>query len=116
MNERINRLAYCLNLNEYQVNKLKTNYDRYNVAKLQKRGGVLYVPYMSHGFLACLKSFLFGVPADLIGQNRVLLRAQRNIKFCANGFHSVRVGRYIYYANAAGQVVSKDEFLDATRI
>ncbi len=115
MNERINMLVDCLNLNAYQAHKLKTNYDKYNISGMQKRGGVLYVPYMSHGLFGAIRAFLFGAPADLIGQNKVLLRAQRNIKFCENGFHCVRVGRYTYYANAAGQVVSKEEFLAATK-
>lgn len=116
MNEHINKLADYLNLNEYQAHKLKTNYDKYNISRLQKRGGILYVPYVSRGLLSNLRALFFGVPADLIGENKILLRAQRNIKFCENGFHSVRVGHYTYYANAAGQVVSKDEFLDATEI
>lgn len=115
MNERINMLVDCLNLNDYQVHKLKTNYDKYNMSGVQKRGGVLYVPYVSRGFLDMVRAFLFGVPADLIGQNKVLLRAQRNIKFCENGFHCVRVGKYTYYANAAGQVISKEDFLAATK-
>ncbi|MBR3781949.1 MAG: hypothetical protein IKL14_00990 [Alphaproteobacteria bacterium] len=115
MNEHINLLADYLKLNDYQSHKLKSGYDKYNVNKIQKRGGVLYVPYVSRGILGMMRALVFGVQADLIGQNKVLLRAQRNIKFYENGFHRVRVGRYTYYANAAGQVVSKDEFLDAVK-
>lgn len=112
MDAHFDRLARNLNLNNYQYNKLKAHYDKYNFARLQKRGGVLYAPYAVHGFWQCVRRFIFGVQADLIGVDRVLLRAQRNIKFCANGFHSVRVGRYTYYANAQGQVISQQEYLE----
>lgn len=115
MKEHINTLADYLNLNEYQANKLKTNFEKYNINKLQKRGGVLYVPYAARGLWGRVAVLLFGRQADLIGENKVLLHAQRNIKFCQNGFHSVRVGRYVYYADSAGQVLSKDEFFNATR-
>lgn len=100
-----------LNLSQYQLNKLKMSYDQYNISRLEKRGGVLYVPYIYHGFFGFLSKILFGVRADLIGKNKTLLRAQRNIKFCANGYHSVRVGKYTYYADADGQAVSKNDFL-----
>lgn len=115
MSERINQLANYLNLNEYQLNKLKINYDKYNIDKLQKRGGVLYAPYASDGFFRGLVFLLLGAPADLIGKSKILLRAQRNIRFCENGFHCVRVGRYVYYANADGMIISKDEFLRAIK-
>ena len=112
MDTHFDRLAHNLNLSHYQSNRLKAHYDRYNFSRLQKRGGVLYAPYAVHGFWQYVRRILLGVRADLIGQNRVLLRNQRNIKFCKNGYHSVRVGRQTYYANALGQVVSQQEFLD----
>ncbi len=111
MHENINKLTALLNLNSYQINKLKDNYAIYNMAGLQKRGGILYAPYLSSGLCGWMVRILFGVRADLIGQNKILLRAQRRIKFYANGYHCVRVGRRVYYADATGQVVSRDEFL-----
>lgn len=111
MHKNTDKLCELLGLSQYQVCKLKTHFERYNFSGLQQRGGVLYAPYAVHGFWQKLARFVFGVRADLIGENRVLLRAQRKIKFCANGYHCVRVGRYVYYANAKGQVVSRDEFL-----
>lgn len=115
MKQKINLLAHNLNLSSYQLSKLMMNYERYNMSRLEKRGGVLYAPYQSVGILGWLIRKLFGVQADLIGENKVLLQAQRNIKFCANGYHCVRVGRHIYYADAMGNVVSRNEFVENMR-
>ena len=112
MDTNFDTLVKMLNLNNYQVNKLKNCLDRYDLSGLQKRGGVLFVPYVEHGVWQRLVRHLFGPRADLIGADRMLLRNQRNVRFCKNGYHSVRVGRYTYYANALGQVVSQQEFLD----
>ncbi len=114
MKQKINSLAYNLNLSSYQSNKLMINYERYNMSRLEKRGGVLYAPYLSIGVWGWIMQRLFGVRADLIGENKTLLHAQRNIKFCANGYHSVRVGRYTYYADGMGNVVSRGEFCENT--
>ena len=110
MHDYIDKLIEILNLTSYQENKIKSNYDRYNVSRLEKRGGVLYAPYIVRGFWERVSCMLFGVRADLIGQNRTLLRSQRNIKFYANGLHCVKVGRYTYYANANGKILSRYEF------
>ena len=115
MYNKIDCLAQNLNLSSYQTNKLKMDYDKYNISRLEKRGGILYAPYVVHGFWGHVSSVFFGRRADLIGYNRMLLRAQRNIKFCANGYHCVKVGRYTYYANAIGDVVSRSEFMRQTR-
>ena len=112
---QINVLAHNLNLTSYQSNKLRLHYDRYNISKLEKRGGVLYAPYQSVGIIGWMVRVLIGTRADLIGENKTLLRAQRNIKFCANGYHCVRVGRYIYYADANGDIVSRAQFVENTR-
>lgn len=111
MQDYANKLIDMLKLSQYQSSKLKTNYDRYNISRLQKRGGVLYAPYATRGVWQYLVRVLCGARADLIGQNKTLLQAQRNIKFCANGYHSVRVGKYTYYADASGRTVSRDEFI-----
>lgn len=115
MYNKIDCLAQNLNLSSYQTNKLKMDYDKYNISRLEKRGGVLYAPYVVHGFLERVYNLFLGRRADLIGQNRILLQAQRNIKFCANGYHCVKVGRYTYYADATGRVVSRNEFIHKTR-
>ena len=112
MHQCVDVLAKNLNLSSYQTTKLKSRYDMYKISKLEKRGGVLFAPYQSSGVLGWFTRILFGVRADLIGENKVLLRAQRNIKFCANGYHSVRVGRYTYYADATGNVVSRSQFIE----
>ncbi len=111
MHENINKLAELLNLSPYQTNKLKDYCGRYNMSGLQQRGGVLYAPYLSRGMYGWVMRMLFGARADLIGKDKVLLRSQRGIKFYANGYHCVRVGRHVYYADATGQVVSQHEFM-----
>lgn len=110
MHNNIHALVHNLNLSEYQENKIKSHYDRYNISRLEKRGGLLYAPYVVHGFWGRVSRVLFGVRADLIAENKTLLQAQRNIKFCANGFHSVKVGKYTYYADARGENISKYDF------
>jgi hypothetical protein len=80
------------------------------MSRLEKRGGVLYAPYVAHGFWGRVSHVLFGARADLIGKNKTLLRAQRKIRFYANGFHCVKIGRYTYYADASGQVMSQQDF------
>ena len=111
MHKNINQLCDLLGLNQYQSSKLKTHYERYNFSRLQQRGGVLYAPYATHGVRQFLEKLLFGARADLIGKNTMLLRARRGIQFCANGYHCVRAGRYKYYADATGRVISRHEFL-----
>jgi len=110
MPETLNHLCQMLSLSQYQTNKLKAHYDRYNIARLQKRGGVLYAPYATRGPWQYVMRILFGARADLIAHDKTLLQAQRNIKFCANGYHCVRVGKYTYYADASGNNVSREEF------
>ncbi len=112
MHDNINKIAQLLNLTMYQSNRLKCNWERYDMTGLQKRGGVLYAPYVVNGLVGRIWAMVIGKRADLIGPDRILLRAQRGIKFCANGYHCVRVGRYVYYANACGQIISRDEFMD----
>ena len=115
MHDNINKLSELLNLTSYQANKLKDHHERYNMSSLQKRGGLLYAPYASRNIFTYIKRIFLGTPADLIGQNKILLRAQRGIKFNANGYHCVRVGRYTYYADATGHTVSKSEFIRNTK-
>ena len=85
-NSNINNLVVYLRLTPYQSQMLEHNIDKYNVGRVVKRGGVLYVPYMSRGILGWIKSIFFGVQADLIGPNKVLVRNRRNIRFFKNGY------------------------------
>ncbi|MBR4891858.1 MAG: hypothetical protein IKZ34_01595 [Alphaproteobacteria bacterium] len=111
MHDYITKLSENLNLTRYQENRLRLHYDKYNVSRLEKRGGLLYAPYVAHGVFGRVSRMFFGVRADLIGKNKTMLQAQRNIKLCANGFHCVKVGRYTYYADSNGKVISQHEFL-----
>ena len=112
MHKNINQLCELLGLNQYQSGKLKMHYDRYDFSRLQQRGGVLYAPYATRGVRQFIENLLFGVRADLIGKNTMLLRARRGIQFCANGYHCVRAGQYTYYADAMGRVISRREFME----
>ncbi len=111
MHDFIDNVTQNLNLSSYQASKVKSNYDKYNVSRLEKRGGLLYAPYIVHGFWGRISRALFGVRADLIGQNETILSAHRNIKFGANGYHCVKIGRYTYYADSTGKTVSYDDYV-----
>ena len=51
MHDYMDKLLHNLNLTSYQENKIKSHCDRYNMSRLEKRGGLLYAPYVVHGFL-----------------------------------------------------------------
>lgn len=108
----IEKLSEILNLSPYQRQCLQTN--EYNLGRLQKRGGVLYAPYRASGFWRGISRIVRGAPADLIGKNKMLLRGQRGIQFSAGGYHRVRIGRFVYYADPDGQAVSRDIYIRAT--
>ncbi len=114
----INSLEYLsqtLGLSPYQENHLRLNQHKYNMGRLVKRGGVLYAPHAGRGFIRGIGRVLFGCPADLIGKNKTLLKNQRGIKFCADGYHCVRIGRFTYYADPNGQAVSREIFMRASQ-
>lgn len=111
MRDYIDNLAHNLRLTQYQSDMLKSNIDKYNMGRIVKRGGVVYVPYMAHGIFGRIAKIFCGVRADLIGQSKVLIKNKRNIKFCKNGYHYVKIGPYTYYADAYGQAISRDAFL-----
>lgn len=112
MHKNINKLCELMGLNQYQSGKLKMHCERYNFSRLEQRGGVLFAPYATHGLWQYIGKVLFGGRADLIGKNSVLLRGRRGIRFYSNGYHSVRAGRYTYYADATGRIISRQEFMD----
>lgn len=111
MTTHLDKLADMLNLSPYQKYALAAGGDKYNISRLVKRGGLLYAPYDTDGILGAVGDLLRGHRADLIGQNKILLRAQRRIRFHAAGFHSVRIGGFMYYADASGAAISRVAFL-----
>ncbi|MBQ8294719.1 MAG: hypothetical protein IJX89_05030 [Alphaproteobacteria bacterium] len=111
MTTHFDQLAQILRLTPYQYETIKSNYDKYDMSGLVKRDGVVYVPRAPGGISERIWWLFFGAPADLIGQNKILLHHQRRIKFVANGYHCVRVGKYMYYADATGHAVSRDTFI-----
>ena len=110
MHDYINTLSRYLRLTPYQSEILIRNIDKYNMGRIVKRGGVLYVPYMSRGLCGRIKKIIFGACADLIGQNKMLVTNRRNIKFCKNGYYYVKIGPYTYYADAYGRGISRSAF------
>lgn len=116
MREQVDSLSYTLGLSPYQRSVLTLNHDKYDLSRLVKRGGVLYAPRAVGGFWGTVRAILFGVPADLIGENQTLVRGQRGITFCANGYHCVRDGKCVRYRDACGHGVTRDAFVRATGI
>lgn len=110
-------LSEFLGLSNYQTTFLKNNYNKYDISRLEKRGGVLCVPYVykRNRFIDGIYKFLFGTKVDLIGKKKLLLRAQKKVKFFAQGYHSVKVGDFIYYADKNGKDISREEFMRAVK-
>ena len=115
MHEYIDNLTQALRLTPYQSDVLKQNCNKYNMGRLVKRGGVLYAPYLLHGVYAWVVKIVCGAPADLIGQNEMLVRNNRNITFCHDGYHCVKMGTYKYYADANGHAISRECFMRCTK-
>ena len=115
MHEYIDDLTQTLRLTPYQSDVLKQNCNKYNMGRLVKRGGVLYAPYLLHGVYAWVVKIVCGAPADLIGQNEMLVRNNRNITFCHDGYHCVKMGTYKYYADANGHAISRECFMRRTK-
>lgn len=111
MNPQIDKLSEMLNLSPYQKNALAAGAGKYDMSRLVKCGGLLYAPYEASGLMEKVVDLLRGCRADLIGKNKTLLRSQRGIRFYGAGFHSVRVGGFMYYADASGTAISRAEFI-----
>lgn len=111
----VEKLAKAMGLSQYQQDVLMSNQDKYDMTGLVKRGGVLYAPHLvkTKSIFEIARRALTGDSADLIGQDKMLLRGQRKIKFYAGGFHCVSVGQFKYYADKDGHAVSRDIFLQA---
>lgn len=111
MNSHLDKLSDMLRLSPYQKEVLAAGEGKYNMSRLVKRGGLLYAPYGARGAAAVVADLLRGRRADLIGPSKTLVRDMRGIKFHAAGFHSVRIGRFTYYADASGAAISRRAFL-----
>lgn len=109
----IDDLAKLLSLSQYQYDVLKSNYKKYDISGLVKRGGVLYAPYLlkTDSLSSLIRTVLYGKHADLIGQNKMLASGKKKIKFYAGGFHCVCLGRFKYYADKNGRVVSRNKVM-----
>lgn len=114
MDARFEKLSHTMNLTPYQAQVLAAGADKYDMSRLVKRGPVLYAPHAVRGIWQNAVRLFAGRRADLIGKTKTLLRAQRRIKFFPGGFHCVRIGRFMYYADAGGAAISREAFRRAT--
>ena len=106
----IDTLAHMLNLTDYQANVLKSRPDVYKLSGLVKRGHALYAPRVSSfSFLDILGCIFLGRRADLIGGDKMLVQNTRGIEFFADGFYSAPIGKYRYYADDNGNIVTRDK-------
>lgn len=115
MNADIEKLATVMGLSQYQKNILKSNSAAYDISHLVKRGDVLYAPRVTHSFIQSFCDLFIGRSADLIGKNKMLVCNRRGVQFFARGFYSVAVGRYKYYADENGDIISRRAFMQRTR-
>jgi len=106
----MDKICQELGLTPYQSDELRHGAERYDIRGLVKRGDVLYAPHVARGFWDGVRRLFFGVPADLIGRDKTMLRAARGIRFCAGGCHRVKTPNGYYYADATGRMISRDEF------
>ncbi|MDE6477715.1 MAG: hypothetical protein K2L94_00515 [Alphaproteobacteria bacterium] len=111
---QVSKLCERLRLTPYQSYILEMNCHKYNLSRLVKRGGVLYAPYLSgakNRWTDAAARLVRGPRADLIGPDRMLVRAQRGIRFCADGCYCARHGGVKYYADATGRRLTRDDFM-----
>lgn len=111
---RVSMLCDQMRLSPYQSYVLQNNAKRYDLARLTRRGGVLYAPYAydDHGNVHEFCSrMLRGPRADLIGLDRMLICGQRGVKVYASGVFSAYDHGIKYYADSEGHVISKELFL-----
>lgn len=116
MTANVEKLSEMLRLSPYQTYVLEINYYKYNLSRLVKRGGVLYAPYVvGAGLRHKMNGFLRGVPADLIGTDRMLVRGCRRVKFFSTGCYIAREGGIRYYADANGRRMGRADFIRSAR-
>lgn len=109
-NAQIIKISNRLRLSPYQSFMLEKNAHLYNLDGLQKRGDVLMAPYKcdkSCGFWDWLAKQVYGSRVDLIGTDKVLLRAQRGITLFSTGFYSAYDKYGKYFADSNGTRTSK---------
>ncbi len=114
MNSDIDKLATIMGLSNYQKNVLKSHPGVYKLSGLIKRGKALYAPryVTSNKILNFLHILFCGKTADLIGNDKMLVRNSRGIEFYAKGFYSAPIGRrYRYYADDSGNIITRDCFI-----
>ena len=114
---QIASLCARLRLTPFQSYILEQNAYKYNLGRLVKRGDIVYVPYIGSGnrWADAAARLLLGARADLIGPDKILVRAQRGIEFFADGRYIVRRGNVRHYIDIDGQSVGRDAFWRAVK-
>jgi hypothetical protein len=101
---QIDKLTDKFRLSPFQALLLQEHGERYNLEKLVKKGDVLYAPLVRSG--SAVKRLFLGQSADLIGNNKILVRGRRGIKLHATGFYSFG-GKYF---DPTGQQIARNLF------
>lgn len=117
MEKNVELLSRHLNLSEFQSRVLRENCDRYDMSRLEKRGGVLYAPHRAKkgNLFERARRILRGAAADLIGADKMLVRGRCGVRFCAHGMHVVQIGKFKCYCDHTGCIISREDFYRATR-
>ncbi len=85
MHSQMEKIADAMGASEYQKSVLCENAEKYNPHGLIKRGGILYAPHNSNGFIDGIMRLLYGPRADLIGCDHMVVQNRRRIRFGAGG-------------------------------
>jgi hypothetical protein len=86
------RIAQSMFLTPYQFYILEQNGYKYDLARIRKKGNILYAPYkckLAHNFRDAVAKMLYGARADLIGPDRILVLDRRGIKIHNDGTYTV---------------------------
>ena len=114
-NAHLDSICGRLNLSPFQTYILHENRYKYNLARLIKRGGVLFAPYNEAGVRDKIGRILLGPRADLIGMDKMLVIGERRIKFYPMGCFSAHENGVRYYADAYGRRMHRELFVRTVR-
>ena len=93
---QILKLAEFLRLTPYQTYILEKKAPLYNLSRLVKRNGILYVPYRTvpaHRWRDASARILFGARADVIGPDKMLATGMRGVRVLPDGRVIIPRGR-----------------------
>ena len=77
MDNGFSQLTELLNLTPYQAAALASGVGKYDFARLEKRDGILYAPYIERGVYPYIVKLIRGPRADIIGGDRMVESGRR---------------------------------------